>query len=371
MPIERYDQPLNLLDLGQLFMQGYQASAQRAAQKREADRQDRQDTLAEKARSEEAKRREALFGAIKIAKETGDTSAIHQIDYDLGLKYDKAFAEKAKARDDAGAAQAEAAKRRAQFEFSAARRIRQNPAIAPELQEEADALGVKVPGEHLLTNQNLAGPQILPDVEAARAKAESLGVKIDGPSAMDLRDKLMGSSPFKAAQEVQTAWEKIRGAPANAAGDISVLYGFMKLQDPTSTVREGEYATAENAQGIPEWVRAQYNKLVDGHFLGGRQRSQFINEAGRLYEGQKKSIEGLLESYRGFARDEGLRADTVVPPVFSDVPAPAPRQARPGRKVVPAKDRAMIIHVFTARRGKAPTEEEITEWYDKRVAGGM
>jgi hypothetical protein len=48
MPIERYDQPLNLLDLGQLFMMGYNASSQRAAQQQAAERQQRQDDRQDK-----------------------------------------------------------------------------------------------------------------------------------------------------------------------------------------------------------------------------------------------------------------------------------------------------------------------------------
>src|SRR3990167_7070520 len=42
-----------------------------------------------------------------------------------------------------------------------------------------------------------------------------------------------------------------------AAGDMSLIFGIMKMLDSNSTVREGEYATAQNAGSIPDRVRAQ------------------------------------------------------------------------------------------------------------------
>ena len=45
-----------------------------------------------------------------------------------------------------------------------------------------------------------------------------------------------------------------KDAPPSGASDIALLYGYMKVLDPGSTVREGEFATASNAGGIPDKI---------------------------------------------------------------------------------------------------------------------
>jgi len=37
----------------------------------------------------------------------------------------------------------------------------------------------------------------------------------------------------------------------------------MKILDPGSVVREGEFATAQNSAGIPERIRAKYNRNTE------------------------------------------------------------------------------------------------------------
>ena len=37
----------------------------------------------------------------------------------------------------------------------------------------------------------------------------------------------------------------------DAAGDMALIFSYMKMLDPNSTVREGEYATAQDAGSIP------------------------------------------------------------------------------------------------------------------------
>lgn len=68
----------------------------------------------------------------------------------------------------------------------------------------------------------------------------------------------------------------------SAAGDIGMIFTFMKALDPTSVVREGEQASAQNAAGVPERVRNVYNNLLTGQRLSPRQRKEFISLANSL-----------------------------------------------------------------------------------------
>ncbi|KAB7786025.1 hypothetical protein [Methylorubrum populi] len=96
------------------------------------------------------------------------------------------------------------------------------------------------------------------------------------------------------------------------ASDMSLVFGFMKMLDPSSVVREGEYATAKNAAGIPDQFRNAYNKAVDGEFLTPLQRQDFVNQAKALYDKARGNAEGVAERYRGLAGQYGVDPDRSV-----------------------------------------------------------
>lgn len=90
---------------------------------------------------------------------------------------------------------------------------------------------------------------------------------------------------------------EIKSGPAS----IALVFKFMKALDPTSVVREGEFATAENSAGVPEGIRNIYNRLANGERLGDKQISEFINTADQLSESAAGSayteVSGYLDSY--------------------------------------------------------------------------
>jgi len=101
----------------------------------------------------------------------------------------------------------------------------------------------------------------------------------------------------------------------SAAGDLSIIFNFMRMQDPTSTVREGEQAMAENARGVPEYIRALYNKILTGQRLTPEQRKDFVKTAKTQFQAAQKRQRGLLEVYKGRASripGGGVNPDDVV-----------------------------------------------------------
>jgi len=91
-------------------------------------------------------------------------------------------------------------------------------------------------------------------------------------------------------QRVQTAAED-----PSAAGDLAMIFAFMKMLDPTSAVLPGEQATAENAGGVEDKLRNFYNKIRLGTKLSDRQRSDFLDRSKRLF----KNEEGSFKQNRG------------------------------------------------------------------------
>ena len=60
-----------------------------------------------------------------------------------------------------------------------------------------------------------------------------------------------------------------------------MITGYMKMIDPGSTVREGEFATAANSGGVSDNVRSLYNSLINGKRLSPQQRENFLQSAGQ------------------------------------------------------------------------------------------
>jgi hypothetical protein len=98
----------------------------------------------------------------------------------------------------------------------------------------------------------------------------------------------------------------------SAAGDISLVFQFMKLQDPNSSVREGEYANAENAAGVPARLRNLFNKVKDGSFLTPQQRADFVGQSGRLYDTRLKQYKSEENRYRDLAKRYGLDPEKIT-----------------------------------------------------------
>lgn len=156
-----------------------------------------------------------------------------------------------------------------------------------------------------------------------------------------LRTEVLNNAVTKQAQEASVAFGKIKRAASgkpSAASDMSMIYGFMKAQDPESSVREGEYASAEKAKGVPDYIINLYNKAKDGQILTPQQRQDFLAQAGNLYAERLDRYKAFSSPYRVLAKKSGIDPDDVVVPLGLDEPdlalpgatsaAPNPRDAR-------------------------------------------
>ena len=81
------------------------------------------------------------------------------------------------------------------------------------------------------------------------------------------------------AIEESTGKMKAAAKSKTVQGDQALIFTWMKTLDPTSTVREGEYATAKDSTLIPAWAMDLYNKSVDGTLLLDTERTKFLQAA--------------------------------------------------------------------------------------------
>ncbi len=143
-----------------------------------------------------------------------------------------------------------------------------------------------------------------------------------------MRSEFESLQPVKNFTEVSQAYRVIQKLPATKVGDLTLLVKYMKLVDPGSSVREGELATADNAGGIPAYIRAQYNRLSSSAGrLDDDVRSDFVARAADLYEGYLTKHRGLEQQYRANALRRGIDPRSVVTDFVGedDAPAAAPQ----------------------------------------------
>lgn len=132
-------------------------------------------------------------------------------------------------------------------------------------------------------------------------------------------------------------------------GDISMIFGFMKMLDPTSVVREGEYATAANSGGVSDSVRNTYNKILNGERLTPEQRVSFANRAGRILDTSHKQAKKDEARYRELATKGKLDPDNVAKlDDWKFTPRTAKKEEKPGgeqRVGAPGQSRANAIDI--------------------------
>ena len=188
----------------------------------------------------------------------------------------------------------------------------------------------------------------------------------------EVRRELMGNPVVKSYQEAAIAYDKVQRAAAepSAANDLALIFATMKTLDPGSTVREGEFATAQNATGVPERILNLYNRAMRGERLSPEQRTDFVRTARGQFQAAKSRADDIIGSYGGLARSLGLTLDHVVLPggarVDIDLSAPtsAAQQAKPPQQRPERRP---------ALRGGAPSPKPATagkvqmRWPDGRL----
>jgi hypothetical protein len=107
--------------------------------------------------------------------------------------------------------------------------------------------------------------------------------------------------------------ERLQAAVADpsAAGDLAVIFNFMKILDPGSVVRESEFATAQNAASVPTAIRNLWNKALNGERISVN-RSDFANQAANLIGAQQRTQDKLVTRYTKLANRFGVRPEDVV-----------------------------------------------------------
>lgn len=166
-----------------------------------------------------------------------------------------------------------------------------------------------------------------PDFALKKREAEALSAirKSAGKSfknASDLRKEFISQSSDY--QKVRDAYTRVSGSASNpsAAGDLSLIFNYMKMLDPGSVVRESEFATAAAAGSFGERIKAVAGKVAAGERLSEAMRKDFVDKSAVLMKGIENQHKKREKSYKEIATRNKLNPDEVVidltAPVNSD-----------------------------------------------------
>lgn len=215
----------------------------------------------------------------------------------------------------------------------AARKARADEA---EAQYRAGLLGVQQEGLGLKRREI----DVQRELKAAEAAAKAKGDK--SKAAEDLRKEFQGLQTYKNTQTVAETYRKIQNTAETGPGDMSLIFSYMKMLDPGSTVREGEYATAQNAGSVPQNIVAAYNRAVGGEKLAPEVRSQFRDQAKSVLKAQADRYEETATPYRRLAEQAGVSpADVVLDLGLQGLMAPT-SAAAPVRKFTRGPDGKLV-----------------------------
>ena len=158
------------------------------------------------------------------------------------------------------------------------------------------------------TEGPMKGQRVFPDVTKEKEEEEK------EPFNFGDEDKLRDDyrSESKEFVKVRDAYGRILSTDATAAGDLALIFNYMKMLDPGSVVREGEFATAQNSASIPERIRAQYNNVRSGERLTETTRADFLQQANNLYETGADSQSYLEAEYKTYAEEYGFKPSRIV-----------------------------------------------------------
>jgi len=170
---------------------------------------------------------------------------------------------------------------------------------------------------------------LTPDQQAAERIHGDPNVTVDGRVVNGVKTTKMSSAQFLAAlrkkgeagregpeaklrgeytkntdefSKIDSAFSRLQSSlTGTGAGDLSLVFQYMKILDPGSTVREGEFANAANAGGVDDQIIGTYNKLMEGAFLSPMQRIDFYQRAKDLYGSAAQKYDYTTDMFTGLA----------------------------------------------------------------------
>jgi hypothetical protein len=124
----------------------------------------------------------------------------------------------------------------------------------------------------------------------------------------DLYAQYAASDPVKMYETVKGGYERVRQSAAlqTGAGDMGLIYGYMKMLDPGSVVRESEFAQAAQAGSYGQQIQGMVQRVLDGQRLPEEVRQQFVQSAEGIYQETASNLGDINTQFSTRAQTYGV-----------------------------------------------------------------
>lgn len=194
---------------------------------------------------------------------------------------------------------------------------------------------------------------------AAQAKKVAQ-VKSQNKDTMALRKEYNSRPIVKQFNEVDASMRKMSQLGDTPAGDLSMIFAYMKMLDENSVVREGEQTLAIRTASIPDRIWNAYEQLKTGQKLNPTQRKQFREEAYGLYSAKKSQLSEVQDEFSHIANNQGIDSSLIF-----QKPREISRQEAT-RQQPSAQDKAVLDLVTKNPNDKSPKMERAREVLRKK-----
>ena len=166
------------------------------------------------------------------------------------------------------------------------------------------------------------------DVRKAKAEFEAAGRAPQRPeggvtpnaaleSTLKLRDRFVRET--QSAQAVKTQYDLMKASleavknGAAAPGSQGVLVTFQKILDPTSVVRESEYARSASGLSLINRLEGQWMKIEQGGAgVKPDELEKFVKLAEQFVRNQARAAQVTKDQIDGIAREFGLKPENIT-----------------------------------------------------------
>jgi len=114
--------------------------------------------------------------------------------------------------------------------------------------------------------------------------------------------------------QIRDSFGRIASAASSTspAGDLALMFNYMKMLDPGSVVRESEFAEIAATGSYGQRMQGYAQRYLSGERLTDEQRQDLMAQAEGLMRTQSRSQIKLEEQYRGIADRSKIDPDDVV-----------------------------------------------------------
>lgn len=131
-----------------------------------------------------------------------------------------------------------------------------------------------------------------------------------------LRKEFNALDEVKNFKDVSASYQQVRALAkpgATASDDIALTFSFMKMLDPGSVVREGEYALVGRAAGLDDQIIMGLQRIDQGKGLTPEIRQKLVNSAAKIMLQRRQAYDGVAGQYREIVADAGGDPNQFAP----------------------------------------------------------